>query len=359
MNRDKDYIRRTFELAKNGAGFVSPNPLVGAVIVKQERIVGEGFHAKYGNAHAEADAINNRSENLKGATLYCNLEPCSHTNKQTPPCVPLIIKSGIKKVVISNVDPNPNVNGAGIQQLRNAGIEVTTNILSAEGKEINKFYFTAVEKQRPYITLKLALSADGFINRAEGNRTKITSIDSDKYVHQLRSEFDAIIVGVNTVKVDDPQLNVRLVSGRNPLRIILDSKLSSPVDSKIFNDANSKNTIVVCSSNADYSKLKLLSEKGIKIQNVEMNATGKFDLSELLTYLFHQKIRSILVEGGAFVFDRFFENSLFDEILFFRSNQYFDTGLKPSQISAARKLPLHQMTRLGADILEVYRNPSL
>ncbi|RJP70151.1 MAG: bifunctional diaminohydroxyphosphoribosylaminopyrimidine deaminase/5-amino-6-(5-phosphoribosylamino)uracil reductase RibD [Ignavibacteriales bacterium] len=359
MNRDKDYIRRTFELAKNGAGFVSPNPLVGAVIVKQERIVGEGFHAKYGNAHAEADAINNRSENLKGATLYCNLEPCSHTNKQTPPCVPLIIKSGIKKVVISNVDPNPNVNGAGIQQLRNAGIEVTTNILSAEGKEINKFYFTAVEKQRPYITLKLALSADGFINRAEGNRTKITSIDSDKYVHQLRSEFDSILVGANTVKVDNPQLNVRLVSGRNPIRIILDSKLSSPVDSKIFNDENSKNTIVICSSNADKFKLKLLSEKGIKIQNVEMNSTGKFDLPELLTYLFHQKIRSILVEGGAFVFDRFFENSLFDEILLFRSNQYFDAGLKPSKISDTRKLPLHQMTRLGADILEVYRNPSL
>jgi diaminohydroxyphosphoribosylaminopyrimidine deaminase/5-amino-6-(5-phosphoribosylamino)uracil reductase len=359
MKRDEFYIKKTFELAKKGAGFVSPNPLVGAVIVKHDKIIGEGFHSKYGNAHAEPEAIKNSTEIVEGAALYCNLEPCSHTNKQTPPCVPLIIKSGIKKVVISNLDQNPDVNGEGIRQLRNAGIEVIANVLDDEGKEINKFYFTSTEKQRPYIILKLALSADGFINGVEGIRTKITCEESDRYVHQMRSEYDAILVGANTVMVDNPQLNVRLVNGRNPIRIILDRNLKSPIESKIFNDEDAKNTIVVYSSNADNSKLKKISDRGIKLKHGKLNETGMFELSELLTDLYHQKIRSILVEGGAFVFDRFFEKSLFDEVLLFRSNHNLVNGLRPVEIAETFKLPLHQRTQFGSDVLEIYRNPFL
>ena len=206
---DKKFIRRSFHLAQKGKGHVSPNPLVGAVIVKNGKVIGKGYHKKYGSAHAEVNAINNSTESVAGSTLYCNLEPCSHIKKQTPPCVPLIIQKKIKKVVISNFDPNKEVNGKGIKQLREAGVEVVTDVLEDEGKDLNKFYFKYVKEKLPYITLKIAQSIDGKISVAKNKQTWLTGKESIKYVHKLRSEYDAVLVGAGTIRTDNPQLNVR------------------------------------------------------------------------------------------------------------------------------------------------------
>ncbi len=174
VGNDEVFLKRCFELAAKGAGTVSPNPLVGTVIVKNGKVIGEGYHKKYGEPHAEVDAFNNSTEDVKGATLYCNLEPCCHTNKQTPPCVPLIINKKILRVVISNLDPNPEVSGEGIKQLRDAGIEVITDLLKNEGEELNKFYFNYVKKKIPYITLKVAQSIDGKISKSNNEQSWLT-----------------------------------------------------------------------------------------------------------------------------------------------------------------------------------------
>jgi diaminohydroxyphosphoribosylaminopyrimidine deaminase/5-amino-6-(5-phosphoribosylamino)uracil reductase len=199
LNQDQKYINDCFKLAKKVRGFVSPNPLVGAVLVKNGKVIGQGYHRKYGGDHAEVNAIKKSNENVSGSTLYCNLEPCCHTNKQTPPCVPLIIQKKIKRVVISNLDPNKSVNGKGLKQLQAAGIEVTTRVLENEGKKLNKFYFKYVEAIFPYVTLKIAQSIDGKIAITNKKQTWLTGKESVKFVHKLRSDYDAIIVGVETM----------------------------------------------------------------------------------------------------------------------------------------------------------------
>ncbi len=266
---DSDYIKQCFELAKKGAGLVSPNPLVGAVLVKSGQIIGRGFHKKYGGNHAEVNAIKNSKEDIAGSTLYCNLEPCCHTNKQTPPCVPLIIQKKIKRVVICNLDPNKEVKGKGVEQLRKAGIEVITSILENEGKELNKFYFKYVNEKLPYVTLKIAQSIDGKIGISKKIQTWLTGKKSIKYVHKLRSEYDAVLVGAGTIKSDNPLLTVREVSGRNPIRIIVDGKLSiSQLNQKYLNSKDPEKTWIFTSILSDEKKSKRLSQKGIKIFNI-------------------------------------------------------------------------------------------
>jgi diaminohydroxyphosphoribosylaminopyrimidine deaminase/5-amino-6-(5-phosphoribosylamino)uracil reductase len=242
---DEEYLNRCFELAAKGTGTVTPNPLVGAVLVKNGKVIGEGYHKKYGDVHAEVDALNNSRGDASAATLYCNLEPCCHTNKQTQPCVPLIIKKGIKKVVISNLDPNPDVNGEGVKQLLEAGIEVIIDQLKNEGKELNKFYYKHTTSNVPYITLKIAQSTDGKISKSKNEQTWLTGEESNRFVHQQRATYDAVLVGANTVAVDDPQLNVRNVDGGNPKRIILDGKLSIDLNATILSADDIENTWIL------------------------------------------------------------------------------------------------------------------
>ena len=262
---DEVFLKRCFELAAKGSGTVSPNPLVGVVLIKNGKVIGEGYHKKHGKAHAEVDALNNSTEDVGGSTLYCNLEPCCHTNKQTPPCVPLIISKGIKKVIISNFDPNPDVNGEGVKQLRDAGIEVIIDVLKEEGEELNKFYFNYVKKKIPYITLKVAQSKDGKITKSKSEQIWLTGEESNRFVHQQRAIYDAVLVGANTVAVDNPRLTVRNVVGRNPKRIILDGKLSIDLNAVVLSAEDIENTWILTSKNADKEKMDQIIEKGARV----------------------------------------------------------------------------------------------
>ncbi len=236
MTSDELFIQRTFELAQSGIGQVSPNPRVGAVVVHDEKIIGEGWHKKYGEAHAEVNAIHSVKDQslLQESTIYVNLEPCSHFGK-TPPCADLLIRHQVKKVVVCNNDPNPLVSGQGIAKLLNAGIEVVTGVLETEGRKLNKRFFTFVEKQRPYIILKWAQTVDGFVARENYESKWISNDFSRQLVHQWRSEEDAVLVGTKTAAHDNPKLDVRDWSGRNPVRVVIDRFLRLSATLHLFN----------------------------------------------------------------------------------------------------------------------------
>jgi diaminohydroxyphosphoribosylaminopyrimidine deaminase / 5-amino-6-(5-phosphoribosylamino)uracil reductase len=348
------YIGDCFKLAQKAKGSVSPNPLVGCIILKYGKVIGKGYHKKSGDAHAEVNAIKSATETVAGSTLYCSLEPCCHTNKKTPPCVPLVINKKIKKVVISNLDPNKNVNGKGVKQLREAGIEVVTGILEDEGKELNKFYFKFVQEKLPFVTLKIAQSIDGKISEAKNKQTWLTGKESIKFVHKLRSEFDAVLVGSGTIKVDDPQLNVREFKGRNPVRVILDGKLSIPIKSNIFNSVDPENTWLFVSESANGKKVKKIADRGIKIFSIRGSKQYLLDLKKILKVLAENKITSVLVEGGANIFKQFLEEELYDEIIILQSPKILGKGIGISDFEEIRNLQLKSVDKLGIDIKLVF-----
>ncbi|MHB8907125.1 MAG: bifunctional diaminohydroxyphosphoribosylaminopyrimidine deaminase/5-amino-6-(5-phosphoribosylamino)uracil reductase RibD [Melioribacteraceae bacterium] len=354
-SKDYEYIQKCFELARNGRGLVSPNPLVGAVIVKDGEIISEGYHKKYGGNHAEAEAILTTEQDLTGATLYCNLEPCCHTDKQTPPCVPLIIKSGIKRVVISNLDPNPLVNGKGILQLSAAGIEVTTGILADSGEKLNRFFFKAVRKKIPYITIKFAQSKDGFINSNKAERTKITSDNSDVFVHHQRSIFDAVLVGAKTINIDNPELTVRKVEGRNPIRIILDGMLSSNINSNVFNDEWKNHTWVFTSKTANDAKKEMLRQRGIRIIEMFSDSHGKLDIDVVMRLLYTKKISSVFVEGGSDIFSQFIRKDLIDELIILEAPIFLGKGIKAFNGEIPKNLKLELIEALPPDEKKVFK----
>ncbi|MBT8380116.1 MAG: bifunctional diaminohydroxyphosphoribosylaminopyrimidine deaminase/5-amino-6-(5-phosphoribosylamino)uracil reductase RibD [Ignavibacteria bacterium] len=351
---DKKYLKRCFILAKKGAGKVSPNPLVGAVIVKSGIVIGEGWHNKYGDSHAEVNAITNAKVNISGATLYCNLEPCCHSKKQTPPCVPLLIENKISRVVISNIDPNKEVNGRGIRQLKNAGIQVSTGISEQEGQELNKYYFKYVSKKIPYISIKIAQSIDGKISESKNKQTWLTGEKSVKYVHKLRSVYDAVLVGANTIKTDDPQLTVRKVKGRNPIRIIIDGKLSISLKSKVIETDDTQNTWIFTSKSSNKRKVKSLTENGVKVFQLKSNENNSLSLKKILNILTKEKITSLLVEGGADIFTQFIQKELFDELIVLQSPNILGRGIYSQNIQKLKKLELLSTSKLGEDIKLVY-----
>ncbi|MCH7770845.1 MAG: bifunctional diaminohydroxyphosphoribosylaminopyrimidine deaminase/5-amino-6-(5-phosphoribosylamino)uracil reductase RibD [Bacteroidetes bacterium] len=346
---DLTSIKRCFELADKGRGFVSPNPFVGTVIVKDGSIIGEGWHKNFGGAHAEVIAVESSNEENKGATLYCNLEPCCHTNKQTPPCVPLIISKEISRVVISNLDPNPSVNGNGVKQLREAGIRVDTGILESEGKEVNKFYFKYVIEKIPYITIKIAQSIDGKISADKDIQTWLTGEDSVKYVHQQRNRYDAVLVGANTIKVDDPQLTVREVNGRDPIRIIIDGDLSVSPDSKIIKMTDNEKTWIFTAENSHQEKIEQFEKLGIKIFQLPADKK-KLDLGDILKELGKESITSLLVEGGRQIFSQFISQKLFDEIVILQSPKILGKGISAFETNGTKKLKIKETERLGEDL---------
>ncbi|HSW56468.1 MAG TPA: bifunctional diaminohydroxyphosphoribosylaminopyrimidine deaminase/5-amino-6-(5-phosphoribosylamino)uracil reductase RibD [Ignavibacteriaceae bacterium] len=354
MEDHSKYIRSCFKLAKKGKSRVSPNPFVGAVLVKNGKVIGKGYHKKFGAAHAEVNAIKNSTEDVTGSTLYCNLEPCCHTNKQTPPCVPLIIQKKIKRVVISNPDPNKEVDGKGVEQLREAGIEVISGILEDEGKVLNKFYFKYAQEKIPFITLKIAQSIDGKISLSKKEQTWLTGKESIKYVHKLRSKYDAVLVGANTVKVDDPLLTVRDVKGRNPIRIVIDGKLSIPLNSNILNTNDPDKTWIFTSQNSNQRKLKQLEKKGVKVFSVKTAANGRLNLKSVLKVIAKNRISSVLVEGGQEIFSQFFSQKLFDELIVLQSPKILGKGLSGFNSTQLKNLPLLETNRLGQDTKLVY-----
>ena len=352
---DEVYLKRCLELAAKGTGTVTPNPLVGAVLVKNGKVIGEGYHKKYGDVHAEVDALNNSRGDASEATLYCNLEPCCHTNKQTPPCVPLIIKKGIKKVVISNLDPNPDVSGEGVKQLREAGIEVIIDQLKNEGKELNKFYYKHTTSNVPYITLKIAQSTDGKISKSKNEQTWLTGEESNRFVHQQRAAYDAVLVGANTVAVDDPQLNVRNVDGGNPKRIILDGKLSIELNAAILSADDIENTWVLTSKNADKVKINQITQKGARLIQFDTDNDDQIKLIDVLSKLGEEKITSLFVEGGSNIFSQFIDANYFDEIIILQAPMTLGKGVNGIPVSSLDHLNKISSEKIGKDLKIVYK----
>jgi len=340
MTSEELFIQRTFELAQLGTGYVSPNPRVGAVIVHDGEIIGEGWHKKYGQAHAEVNAIHSVKDQslLKESTVYVNLEPCSHFGK-TPPCADLLIHHQVKKVVVSNNDPNPLVSGLGFTKLRKAGIEVVTGLLEAEGRKLNKRFFTLVEKERPYIILKWAQTSDGFVARENYESKWISNDFSRQLVHQWRSEEDAILVGTKTAAHDNPQLNVRDWSGRNPVRIVIDRFLRLPSTLHLFD----KKQKTIC-----YNLLKHEEHDNLVLVRLDEENF----ISQLVNNLVKQKIQSVIIEGGAQTLRMFIESNLWDEARVFESPRLFGSGIKAPEVKAK----LTQQQEIYTDLLKIYSN---
>lgn len=316
----ENYMARCIELAQKGAGYVSPNPLVGALIVKDGKVIGEGYHQKFGDAHAEINAINslNDKELILGSEIYVTLEPCSHFGK-TPPCSDRIIKENFSKVYVGSLDPNPLVAGKGIEKIRKAGIEVETGILEEECNWQNRFFRKHIVTNRPYVILKIAQSIDGFVAK-ENQRTQITGIESQKAVHELRSQVDAVLVGKRTIEIDDPELTVRLVNGRNPKRVVLDKNSELNPGFKIFSH-NPESTIIA-----------KFSESPKNISNVSyinvLRNESRIDLRDLLVQL-GKRFNSILVEAGPSLAESLLSENLVDELQLFISPLILKSGIPP------------------------------
>jgi diaminohydroxyphosphoribosylaminopyrimidine deaminase / 5-amino-6-(5-phosphoribosylamino)uracil reductase len=360
---DESYIKLAIEIAKKGMGYVAPNPLVGCVIIKNERIIGAGFHEKYGGKHAEINAIESAIESVEGSTMFINLEPCSHQG-QTPPCADKIIESKIKRVVVGTLDMNPLVSGRGIKKLKSAGVEVKVGVLETECISLNKFFFKYITSGIPYITIKAAQTLDGKIADEHGESKWISSAQSRRYVHDLRSKYDAVLVGAGTVKQDDPNLTVRLVEGRNPRRIVIDTCLSIKSTNKLYLNNSDKKLIIVTSVNNlnRKNKIKRLSNCGAHLIFVNEDEKNRLNLKEVLKELGKLQISSILVEGGREVFTSFIKRNLFDEILLFVCPKILGSGLPVinhigiKSIRNALKIKIGNFEKIGDDLLvELYK----
>ena len=352
-------MKLAMELAAKGAGSVSPNPMVGAVIVKNNKIIAQGYHQIYGGPHAEVIAITNASESVKGATIYCNLEPCCHMDKQTPPCAQRLIEEGIKKVVIANLDPNPKVNGGGINLLRNAGIEVVSGMMAEQGKELNRFYMKFTSKKLPYITLKIAQTVDGCIAKTKNQPSMVTGKESQRHVHRLRSIYDASIIGGNTLRVDNSLLNVRHSKGLDPFRIILSTELNFDPELNIFKLEPKENTWIL-SSESNKSKAKELTVRtGCQVFLLPSDDKKRLSINTVLDFLAGQKITSVLVEGGAEIFSQFIYEAYIDELNILIAPKIWGSQLRsflPSDEERSIKFNLHSSALLGEDILLIYRS---
>ncbi len=340
----QQYMHRCLQLALLGAGSVAPNPMVGAVLVHEGRIIGEGYHQRFGGPHAEVLAIRSvkpEDEHLiSESTIYVNLEPCSHHGK-TPPCADLLIEKRIKRVVIANTDPNPVVAGRGIKKLRDAGIEVITDVLEAKGNFLNRRFFTFHKHKRPYIILKWAQSADGFFTKDNQTQHWITGDLSRRLVHRWRNEEQAILVGYRTVLADDPELTVRLWQPQHqPLRIVLDRDNTLPETSKVFNEAAS--TLLLSAKNRpDLPVQQLIGpwKDGLPVQ--------------LFPILFERNIQSIIIEGGVATLNVFINQGLWDEARVFTGPEHFVQGI------TAPRLPIapNNTETIGTDRLDTYYKP--
>jgi diaminohydroxyphosphoribosylaminopyrimidine deaminase/5-amino-6-(5-phosphoribosylamino)uracil reductase len=329
MFSDEFYMRRCIELALLGAGNVAPNPLVGALIVLNDKIIGEGYHQMYGQAHAEVNAINSvkNKELLSEATIYVSLEPCAHFGK-TPPCVDLILKYKFKRVVIGSKDPFHEVDGKGIEKLIAAGIEAKVGVLEQDCLKLNKRFFTFHNKKRPYVILKWAQTKDGFIDkkRDENSEKKINWISSPEtqsLVHAWRSQEQAILVGRNTVVTDNPSLTVREVNGKNPTRIVIDSQLSIQNSASIFND--------------EVETIIFNRQKNEKINNIHFYKLESIDTKVILKALYELGIQSVFIEGGSRTLQHFLVNHDWDEARVIVGNSIFKDGIKAPVIQGIPK----------------------
>jgi diaminohydroxyphosphoribosylaminopyrimidine deaminase/5-amino-6-(5-phosphoribosylamino)uracil reductase len=343
------FMLRALELAALGRGSVSPNPMVGCVIVHEtessSRIIGEGWHQRYGDWHAEVNAVRSvQSEDahlLPESTVYVTLEPCSHWGK-TPPCANLLIEKQVKRVVCCNDDPNPLVSGQGFERLRAAGITVETGVLSEPGRRLNARFFTFFEQQRPYLILKWAETADGFISGPNGQPIAISGQLAQRLVHRWRSEEDAIMVGTTTARIDNPRLNVRQWTGRNPTRIVIDKSLQLPGSLHLFD--NTQPTLVY-----NFQKTEISDQTTYQ----QLHPDQPF-LPQLLADLHARRVQSAFVEGGSTLLNSLLDAGLWDELRVFRSPKLAGDGVKAPTIRGA----VQSREMIGRDELSIYRNSS-
>ncbi len=357
QKNNEKFIKKCITLAKKGEGKVSPNPLVGAIVTDKNGVVaGYGWHKKYGEAHAEVNAVNMAKENnvdIKGGTIYVSLEPCSHQGK-TPPCADMIIKEGFKKVVIGCVDPNPVVSGNGIKKLKNAGIEVVTGVLENECKALNEIFIKNQTEQRPFVAIKTATTQDGYIATSTGSSKWITSEKSRNYVQKLRNKYDAILTGSGTIIADNPSLTCRIKNGRNPIRVIIDSKGITPADAKVFNNDGTKVYLAVF-ENTNTQKYP----DNVIIIKCPKNDENKIDLEVLTQKLYEKGIRSILVEAGGKLNGAFIKAELVDRLYHFiapklladSTGKKFAEGYNVTDINQALKYEITNICNLKPDIL--------
>ena len=387
MNSAIGFMNRALELAQIGRGYVSPNPMVGCVVVFENNIIGEGWHRQHGQAHAEVnaiyDVIKNYPDNhdilLSQSSVYVTLEPCSHFGK-TPPCADLLIEKKVKKVIICNHDPNPLVAGKGIEKLKNAEIEVIQNVLETEGREINKRFFTFIEKQRPYIILKWAETSDGFIANDNGSPIQISNALSQIYSHKMRAEEDAIMVGTNTALNDNPRLNTRYWNGKNPVRVVIDkteqlpenlhlfdgsqktiyysepwsepwSVSSQTSESKPWQSVKTQTTETSVSSQTTESK----PWQSVKTQTTETIQTTESNLTVqgILSDLHRRNIQSLIVEGGQKLLQSFLDKGFYDEIRVFKSKKLNFKGIQSPKIPFGIKLM--ESKNLMEDEMRIYK----
>jgi diaminohydroxyphosphoribosylaminopyrimidine deaminase / 5-amino-6-(5-phosphoribosylamino)uracil reductase len=336
MNHSQ-YMRRALELAEWGRGYVSPNPMVGCVIVHEDMIIGEGWHKEYGGPHAEVHAVNSVENQalLSESTVYVTLEPCAHWGK-TPPCANLLVEKKVKKVIIAAVDSNPLVGGKGIEILKNAGIEIETRILEKEARWQNRRFFTQIEKQRPYVILKWAQTQDGFVARENFDSKWISNSQSRQLVHKWRAEEDAILVGKNTAAYDNPRLDVRDWVGKNPVRIVLDSKLELSHELNLFDQ--SIPTLI-------FNTVK----SGTK-DNLEWIHLPQITPEAILEELHSRKIQSLIVEGGSQVLRQFIESGLWDEARVFTASAQFERGISAPKLNQNPS----EILSIGTDRLDIY-----
>ncbi len=357
---DEKYMALALRLAEKGRGMVSPNPMVGTVVVRNGKVVGMGYHAALGKPHAEVEALRGAGSKAMGSTTYLNLEPCYHWGR-TPPCVEELIKAKVKEVVVAMRDPNPRVRGKGISKLRSAGIKVRVGILRKEAEKLNESFIKYITKGMPFVILKAALSLDGKIATKTGDSKWITGKEVRDYVHRLRSQVDGILVGINTILKDDPLLTVRRKKkegrGKKPIRVIVDSQARIPLKARVLRSLDLNPTIIATTRNAPKKRIKTLEEKGAEV--ILMGKSKKVDLKGLMKKLGKREVSSLLIEGGGEIIASALKERIVDKILFFLAPKLIGgrdaitpiegEGIK--RLSEAIQLKDVEVKRFGEDLL--------
>jgi len=352
----KNFMREALKLAKKGKGFVSPNPMVGCVIVAYNKIVGRGYHKKFGGKHAEINALHDAGVKAHNATMFVTLEPCCISGK-TPPCTNTIIKSGVAKIIVAIKDPNPHISGRGIQLLKKQGISVEIGVEKIEASRLIKFFTTFITSGKPYIALKIAQSIDGKIADYRGKSKWITNSASRQLVQELRSEYDAVLVGINTVIKDNPRLTSRIPNGRDPFRLIADSNLHIPLSSKIITQNHDKKTIIITTKKVSNKKVSVLEKKGVRVWKVNSIGKSRVSMNSLASRAGSFGISSILVEGGQKIWSSLLDSGLAKKVYIFIAPALISGGLpafntrKKFTVQSKLTLKNTKTTFLAGDIL--------
>ena len=355
---DRQFMRRAIELAAKGAGHTNPNPMVGAVIVRDGRIIGEGYHEQYGSLHAERSAFLHCTEPAEGADLYVTLEPCCHYGKQ-PPCTDAVIEHGIRRVFVGSSDPNPKVAGKGVRQLRDAGIEVTEGFLKEECDALNPVFFHFISTGEPYIALKYAMTADGKIATDTGKSQWITGEGARGHVQELRNYYTGILAGIGTVLADDPLLTCRLEGGRNPVRIILDTQLRIPETSRLVKTAKEVPLLILCGEGADAEKAERLAHAGAEVIPSALNEAGSISIEQALPVLGKRGIDGILVEGGGKVNAAFVKAGKVNRVYSFLGAEIFGGSGRYTPVSGAGIDEVADALQLSDPMVRIFGNDVL